>query len=398
MSYSTNIALALAGLSMSAGLFLLLLFVILGFTTILVYWFFTIFSGQKTKKQSHKITVQLIRSEKNPILAPVPEHAWEAEAVFNPAAVVEGERVHLFYRALGPEGISRIGYASSLDGIHFDTRLPYPVYDLGAGALPTHMSPYRPLSYNTDIYASGGGWGGTEDPRAITMDNHVYMSFGIFESWQSMRMAVTALSFENLRLCNFAWLPHITMSPKMQTHKNWVLFPEKINGKYAILHALTPGITIDYIDALEDLRENPIESNNKRSGREGAWDAFVRGAASPPMKTKEGWLLLYHGMSPKEPHIGYKVGAMLLDLEDPTKILHRSNTPILEPKEWYENDWKPGVVYASGAVIFKDELIVYYGGGDKFIAAATAPLDSFLHSLCNNTPLELHSAGTILKD
>jgi predicted GH43/DUF377 family glycosyl hydrolase len=78
---------------------------------------------------------------------------------------------------------------------------------------------------------------------------------------------------------------------------------------------------------------------------------------------------------------GYKVGAMLLDLDDPTKVLHRSDAPVLEPTEWYENDWKPGVVYASGAVIKDGTLFVYYGGGDKTVNVATAPLEPFLKKL-----------------
>ena len=82
--------------------------------------------------------------------------------------------------------------------------------------------------------------------------------------------------------------------------------------------------------------------------------------------------------------IGYKLGVMLLDLNDPTKIIARSSEPVLEPTAWYENDWKPGVIIASGAVIFGDDLIVYYGGGDKYVAAARANLKDFLHKLTSN--------------
>ena len=111
----------------------------------------------------------LARLASNPILSPLPEHWWESVAVFNPAAVYDGGRVHLFYRAMGGDGVSRIGYASSPDGIHFDERLEHPVYDWGTGfAAPSPaLRGYRPLSYNTDQYASGGGWGGCEDPRVV---------------------------------------------------------------------------------------------------------------------------------------------------------------------------------------------------------------------------------------
>lgn len=356
-------------------LFLISALVVLTLLSVFFYWLSRWFT--------HVSPLSLHRVRDNPILSPDPAHWWEAEAVFNPAALVHDGRVHLFYRALGHDGISRIGHASSADGVHFDERSPTAVYDRGAGFTPTPTRTalsYRTLSYNTDNYASGGGWGGTEDPRAVTIDDRIYMSFGIFDSWQSMRLAVTSLAHVDFDARTWKWAPHINMSPAGETNKNWVLFPQKINEKFAVLHALTPSIMVEYVDKLEDLHENPIQSNNHRSGRKGHWDALIRGAGAPPLKTERGWLLLYHGMDP-ERNTGYEVGAMLLDLHDPTKILYQTDAPILTATEWYENDWKPGVVYASGAVVFHDELIVYYGGGDKRIAAAKMNLKEFLKKL-----------------
>lgn len=325
--------------------------------------------------------IRLSRSARNPVLRPLPEHWWESEAVFNPAAFVHEGRVHLFYRAMGRDGISRIGYASSKDGITFDERAKEPVYDRGAGFVPERARlSYQTLTYSPDLYASGGGWGGIEDPRAVMMDDRVYMTFGIFESWQSMRLAVTSLSHQDLDARAWKWDPHVPLSPQGQTNKNWVLFPRKINGKFAILHALTPHLMIEYVDALEDIREKPIQSNNKRTGRPGHWDTLIRGAGAPPIETPHGWLLLYHGMNP-EKNTGYQVGAMLLDLHDPTHILYQSEQPILTPDTWYENEWKAGVVYASGACVFNGDLLVYYGGGDKYVAAARANLRDFLRKL-----------------
>ena len=71
-----------------------------------------------------------------------------------------------------------------------------------------------------------------------------------------------------------------------------------------------------------------------------AWHKRTRSAAAPPIKTKDGWLLLYHAMD-KDDRDRYKLGALLLDLKDPEKILYRAQHPILEPDKWYENDWKP---------------------------------------------------------
>jgi predicted GH43/DUF377 family glycosyl hydrolase len=362
--------------------------VLLGFAIFAVIFAWAALAGLWWYAGRHRRAPALKRLRDNPVLEPVPEHWWENEAVFNPAAVVYGGRVHLFYRALGRDGISRIGHASSADGIHFDERTPVPVYDRGAGFEPPKRLSYKTLTYNTDTYASGGGWGGTEDPRAVEIDGRIYMTFELFEGWQALRLAVTSLDGECLNARRWQWAPRIVMSPAGETNKNWVLFPEKINGKFAVLHALTPRVMIDYLDSLESLEEKPIKSNNHRSGRPGRWDALIRGAGAPPIKTKEGWLLLYHGMNPAK-NTGYQVGAMLLDLNDPTKVLHQSSEPILKPEEWYENDGKPGVVYATGAVVLNGTLIVYYGGGDKRVAAAEAPLDDFLYRLMHEEPAVL---------
>jgi predicted GH43/DUF377 family glycosyl hydrolase len=97
-------------------------------------------------------------------------------------------------------------------------------------------------------------------------------------------------------------------------------------------------------------------------------------------------------MNPDDDGIGYKVGAMILDFDDPTKILYRSSKPILVPTEWYENDWKAGVVYASGAVVKDGTLFLYYGGGDKTISVATAPLERFLRELASGENAVLEAA------
>ena len=333
----------------------------------------------------------LNRINENPVLEPVAEHWWESEAVFNPAAVVQDGRVHLFYRALGRDGVSRIGYASSADGIHFDTRLPSPVYAAESVEEAREHHPYTSparLTYDTVNNASGGGWGGSEDPRAVTIDGRIYLTFNMFNGWDSMRVAFTSLDAQNLSRAQFIWSKFNYLSRPGERHKNWVLFPEKINGKFALFHNLynadTAKVEVAYMNNLT-FKEAPFahESPDPQQlpDRKVAWHHHTRSAASPPIKTSKGWILLYHASDPEESHIGYKVGALLLDLKDPAKVLYRSHKPVLSPKEWYENDWKPGIIYASGGVIFGDDLLVYYGGGDKRIAAAKINLNEFLQKL-----------------
>jgi len=341
-------------------------------------------------KWKRRSELSLCRSSNNPVLKPLPVH-WEAMAVLNPAALVADGKVHLLYRALGMDGVSRLGYAASKDGIYFDERIPYPVY---VASNPRKLTMFQ-RRYDPVLYPSGGSWGGCEDPRITEIEERVYVTYNAFDGWDFIRVAVTSLSKEDFISGKWNWsTPHLLSRPG-ERHKNWVLFPEKINGKFAVLHNINgkdnDHVRIEYIDNIEtfDPKKHYFESPDPQalSNNDIKWHYRTRSAGPPPIRTKLGWLLLYHAMDPDEPD-RYKLGAMLLDLNDPTKILHRSPQPILEPDASYENEGKPGIVYACGAVVLNDILHVYYGGGDKIIAVATTPLDTFLDALANERPLE----------
>lgn len=325
--------------------------------------------------------LSLVRSAHNPILRPG-KNPWTAEAVLNPAAAVLGGRTHLVYRAIGSDGVSRLGYASSRDGIVFDKRLPYPVYVAQKPRnLPGHVKRYSPV-----MYPSGGSWGGCEDPRMVEIEGRIYVTFNMFDGWDFIRVAAISIKEDDFLAERF-WKwdgPHI-ISPPGQVHKNWVLFPEKINGKYAVLHSIAPKVEVAYRDSIEDIGTSEpfidswVGSRDSLPPRDG-WDSYVRGAGPPPIRTERGWLLFYHAIDKRDPG-RYKLGAMLLDFEDPTRVLYRSATPILSPDETYENHGKPGIVYACGAVVRGGTLFIYYGGADKVVCVATAPLRKFLDAL-----------------
>ncbi len=321
----------------------------------------------------------------NPVIQPIRGSAWQDEGTFNPGAFQDEEgTIHLLYRAVGNDGISRVGYAKSLDGKDFSYRLPYPVFEPSTGfGLADSNKVVGPIGYNASVYSSGGSWTGAEDPRTVLIDGRVYMIYVVFEGWGSTpRLALTSISVEDFKAGKWKWKKPIKISPENQFYKNWLLFPEKINGKFAIIHSIEPSVLIEYVDNLEDLEEENIQSRHPREQKERtkSWDSKIRGSGPPPLRTELGWLLLYHATQKHESH-KYKVGAMILDFDDPTKVLYRSEHPILSPDMHYENDGKPGVVYASGAVIRGEDLYVYYGGGDKVVCVATTPLKQFLKYL-----------------
>ena len=332
--------------------------------------------------------LRLGRSEANPILRTGP-YAWEAESVLNPAVVEAGDRTHMFYRAVGADGVSRIGYASSADGTDFDERLPYPVFAADG------LRDGRRYRYDPVAYPSGGSWGGTEDPRAVVIDDKLYLTYNLFDGWDNMRVALTTLSVKDLIAKRWNWSKPTFLSPAGERHKNWVLFPEKVNGQFALMHNLhaedADTVRIEYVDDPTRIgTEAPhIESPNPHAmpDRAIAWHKRMRSIGPPPLKTALGWLMFYHA-NDDESH-KYKMGAALLDLFDPTKVIARSLAPVLVPDADYENEGKPGIVYGCGATIKDDTLRVYYGGGDRVVCSATAHLPTFLDALINQRTPQL---------
>ncbi len=345
--------------------------------------------SKKPQIKKRKLVPELKRSTQNPILQPNTNNFWESQGVLNPGVVLSGGRVHLFYRAMGDDGVSRIGYASSSDGVNFTDKLMYPVYVAPSFEAYANHSPYTSPAriFNPQVYTSGGGWGGCEDPRAVIIEGKVYITINMFNGWHSMRVAYISIEESDLLSMKWRWSDLVYLSRPGDRQKNWVLFPEKINGRFALFHNLDMGdptrVHIAFVDHL-DMSQTPsmVDAPDPQllPDHEVAWHNRTRSASAPPIKTKYGWLLLYHAMD-KNDHSKYKVGALLLDLKDPTKILYRSQTPILEPDEWYENDYKPGIVYASGVIVKDGILFVYYGGGDKYIGVAQANLELFLQEL-----------------
>jgi len=324
-----------------------------------------------------KMSSSLTKYWANPIISPRVESRWECSQTFNPGAILLEGKVHLLYRAIGDDWLSRIGYAAtSKDGFEVEERLEYPVYQH-----PVFHSEYEYAIYS---YASGGSFGGAEDPRIVRVDNEdvLYMTYTACN--EGLRMGMTSIRVKDFLDKKWEWSSPRLISPPGEVHKNWVIFPEKINGKYAILHSLTPQILISYVDSLDFKPGSYITSYYERGNciaRKESWESLIRGAGAPPIKTELGWLLFYHAMDLCEPN-KYKIGLLLLDLEDPRRVIRCSAVPILEPEMVYENSGvKPGVVYLSGAVVKDGMLLVYYGASDNYVCVASCGLEEFLGTL-----------------
>lgn len=336
------------------------------------------FPVYETEKKFEKRKTKLLKHPENPILSPVAKNEWESEAVFNPAAFYEDGKVYLLYRAVGHEYVSVLGYAESSDGVHFEKRLEDPVYK-ASEAFEIRCKNFK--VEKAQKYMSGGGYGGCEDPRITKIGNRLYMIYVAFNGYEPPRLAMTSISYKNFINHKFLWEKPVLISPPGVVDKSGCVLPEKINGKYVVFHRIYPNILIDYVDNLKFDGKTWLKGEFSIGPRPTMWDSRKVGVGAPPLKTDDGWLLIYQGVGEQDSS-KYKIGAMLLDLQDPTKVTHRTNHPIIEPTEHYENNLaKFGVVYPCGAVIIDGQLFVYYGGSDSVTCVATANLKEFLTGL-----------------
>lgn len=308
--------------------------------------------------------ITFTRAEENPIITPVAERAWEKKLTFNPAAIYLDGKVHIVYRAMSDDNTSVFGYATSRDGIHIDYREANPIY-----------APR--MDFEKKLVPAGNS--GCEDPRLTLINKNIYMCYTAFNGVNPPRIALTSISVDDFLARKWNWMPPVLISPPEWDNKDAAIFPEKVKGKYLIFHRIGHDIDIDLVPSLNFDGKTWLEEYRWLKRREWSWDSLKVGIAAPPVKTKNGWILLYHGVS-AEDHF-YRVGAVLLDLKDPTRIIGRTSRPIFEPETDYEKIGEvQNVVFPCGAVVIDKKLFIYYGGADKVIGVATIEINELLRA------------------
>jgi len=334
--------------------------------------------------------MKLKRYQQNPVIKPSENNKWESRAVFNCGVVYKNDLIHLLYRAIGKDKnyISRLGHAMSKDGINFKRN-------------------DKPIFEPIEKYEK---WA-CEDPRITEINGTFYITYVALSkpAREGGGPPRTALA-STIDFINFE--RHGIITPKGADNRDAVLFPEKINGKYVILHRPHNWTKKDiyekkgkmYLMVKEETIEWPLNekpdyfpekpsiwvasSNNLKDWTEHKvimesqedWESIKIGAGPPPVKTDKGWLLIYHGVGYDNGIKKYKSGAALLDLKNPSKVIARTKEPILEPEEDYEIFGDvPNVVFPEGAIVKGNELFVYYGAADKTCCLATCNLEELVN-------------------
>ena len=165
--------------------------------------------------------------------------------------------------------------------------------------------------------------------------------------------------------------------------KDAALFPIRFNGRWAMLHRPVPSSGLAgahiWLSWSPDLKHWGDHRILLRARRGGWWDANKIGLSPPPLRTDEGWLLLYHGVRQTASGAIYRLGLALLDLQDPTKVLARSDEWVFEPEAEYERFGDVDkVVFPCGWLAVNGEMRIYYGAADSRLAIATAKVADLL--------------------
>jgi predicted GH43/DUF377 family glycosyl hydrolase len=341
----------------------------------------------------------MIVVKKEGILLEKTDLEFENEGVLNPAVIRVGDSVHMFYRAVRKGNFSTVGYC------RFD------------GPLTLRERTETPLIIPQMDYESHG----IEDPRIVKIDDLYYMTFTAHDGLNAQGELATSkdlIHFERqgiivpqMTYAEFAF--HVETDGKVNEKyhcnykfyynkadpdkklllwdKNVIFFPRRINGKLVFLHRIRPGIQLVAVESLKDLTKdfwiNYIRDMHEYIVLDPLYDHESKyiGGGCPPIETKQGWLMIYHGVKQTATGLVYSACAALLDLDNPSREIARLPYALFSPEhEWELNGEVNNVVFPTGTAVFGDTLFIYYGAADERIACASLSISSLVEKLIIN--------------
>lgn len=326
------------------------------------------------------------------------QNGFDNQAVLNPACIEIDGVTHMFYRGVRQSDMfSSIGYCQLVDNKivnRADKPVIFPEYD----------------------YEKNG----TEDPRIVFLDGIYYLFYTAYDGKNALFAYATSTDLVK-------FVKHGVISPRITYaeagslfgcskimmrekyflfesyirhrqgddillwEKDAFIFPEKFNNKFALVHRILPGIQVIYFDDFKELTDDYWRGYLGNLGEHVILDSIYRfesrnvGGGCPPIRTKDGWLLIYHGV--EDSRIGriYHAAAALLDIDNPTKVIGRLKRPLFSPTEqWEKHGDVNNVVFPTGTIVKDGRLYIYYGAADKLIAAKSIDMEELLTELKNN--------------
>ncbi|MFZ0535772.1 MAG: glycoside hydrolase family 130 protein [Candidatus Sulfotelmatobacter sp.] len=291
------------------------------------------------------------RASQNPVISPQGD-GWESAGTFNPSVVLRDGKIVMLYRAQDKAGTSRLGYAESVDGIHFKRR-SQPVF-----------SPEK--DYEKD--------GGVEDPRLVQFGDTYYLTYTGYNKKDAQLCMATSQDLIHWERRGII-LPAYKGNWNVRWTKSGAIVPEKVGGKYWMYFLGTSQDNKDQMglawstDLLHwtEATETPV-----LPARGGKFDSRVVEPGPAPIVTANGIFLIYNGADDK---LVYRTGVAVFDRNDPRRVISRTDSPIFAPeKEWEKVGQVPNVVFVEGMVRKGNDYLFYYGGADKNVGVAKAAL------------------------
>jgi beta-1,2-mannobiose phosphorylase / 1,2-beta-oligomannan phosphorylase len=322
---------------------------------------------------------------------------FESEGVLNPAVIKVGETIHMFYRAVAKDNYSTIGYCSFSSPLVIKTRNDKPL-----------LCPEAEYEFQ-----------GLEDARIVFIEGTYYLTYTAYNGtnalgalatstdlvhWEKHGIIVPQITYEEFKhftetggTIREKYIRFNHNQKKYEEHdhksflwdKNLILFPRKINNKFCFIHRIKPDIQIVVaVEKLEDLSidfwQNYFANFDEYVVLAPKYDHEVSylGGGCPPIETKDGWLVIYHGVHDTIKGYIYAACAALLDLTNPQKEIARLPYPLFVPeKTWEVKGEVNNVCFPTGAIVEDDTLYIYYGAADERIALASISLNELLVEL-----------------
>jgi predicted GH43/DUF377 family glycosyl hydrolase len=338
----------------------------------------------------------MIEITKEGILLKKTALGFENEGVLNPAVIKEDGQIHVFYRAVSKGNYSSIGYCRLKDPTTVEERSGSPIL-------------FPQFEYETH---------GVEDPRIVKIEDLYYLTYTAYDgvnalgalavsedlvTWKKQGIIapqITYAAFSRLAgskgTINEKYLRYNEHEQVLEKQgkqifmwdKNMIFFPRRIDGKLYFLHRIKPDIQIVAVTNLHELTtafwQNYFLHMDNAIVLCPKYDHEVSyiGGGCPPIETKHGWLLIYHGVHDTIKGYVYTACAALLDLEDPQKEIARLPYALFKPEhEWELKGEVNNVCFPTGAVVEEDTLYIYYGAADEQIACASLSMAALLKEL-----------------
>ena len=326
-------------------------------------------------------------------------HGFEIEGVLNPAVIHYGDYIHMFYRAVGKGNYSSIGYAKFKTPLEVAERMDVPIIFPQSEFEVHGVEDPRIVRIDQTFYLSYCGYDGVNalgalatSPDLITWTKQgIIVPQLMFDEFKRLAGSISKLNEKYIRYNEHEGIKERNGKKVLIWDKNVIFFPRRIHGKLHFLHRIKPDIQIVCVNEISELTPEFWQNYLLRFKEHVVLYPSLKheisyiGGGCPPIETKFGWLVIYHGVYDSVKGYVYCACAALLDIDNPQKEISRLPYALFKPElDWELKGEVNNVCFPTGAIVEHDRLYIYYGAADERIACASMNLTELLDELMLN--------------